>query len=185
MEQNLKGVPETLLVTLWARAAETKHDNPIIKDNKAVEMVNEIEYDFSKLDKNWLTQIMVAVRTEILDNALTLQLTMPNLRRHGVVETRAPDSPDSIEALMATAALYNRFAYDAPARKALLDAFSDVDPAALKAAFLNRFDDAPAQLLDRDLRNGRKVVDLIAAVQQPAVQAKPAMKMQQRQAPGI
>ena len=37
MEQKLKGVPETLLVPLWARAIETKHDNPIIKDEKARE----------------------------------------------------------------------------------------------------------------------------------------------------
>ena len=51
VKQNLKGVPETLLVTLWARAAETKHYNPIIKDDKAVEMVEQIKYDFSKLIK--------------------------------------------------------------------------------------------------------------------------------------
>ena len=69
VKQNLKGVPETLLVTLWARAAETKHKNPIIKDPKAVEIVNKIEYEFSRFDKDWLTQVMVAVRTEILDNS--------------------------------------------------------------------------------------------------------------------
>ena len=69
VKQNLKGVSETQLITLWARAAETKHENPIIKDQKAVEIVNKIEYDFSKFDKDMLTQVMVAVRTEILDNA--------------------------------------------------------------------------------------------------------------------
>ncbi len=37
MEQKLEGVPETLLVPLWARATETKHENPIIKDEKAQE----------------------------------------------------------------------------------------------------------------------------------------------------
>ena len=62
-------MPETLLVTLWARAAETKHEKPIIRDKAAVEIVNKIEYDFSRFDKDWLTQVMVAVRTEILDNA--------------------------------------------------------------------------------------------------------------------
>lgn len=69
VKQNLKGVPETLLATLWARAAETKQEKPIITDEKAVEIVNKIEYDFSRFDKDWLTQVMVAVRTEILDNA--------------------------------------------------------------------------------------------------------------------
>ncbi|HEX3013659.1 MAG TPA: class I SAM-dependent methyltransferase, partial [Methanobacterium sp.] len=57
------------MVTLWARSAETKHEKPIIIDKKAVEIVNKIEYDFSKFDKDGLTQVMVAVRTEILDNA--------------------------------------------------------------------------------------------------------------------
>ena len=69
IKQNLKGVPETLLITLWARAAETKHNDPIIKDQKAVEITEGIDYDFSKFDKDMLTQVMVAVRTEILDNA--------------------------------------------------------------------------------------------------------------------
>ena len=69
IKQNLRGVPETLLATLWARAAETKHEEPIIIDEKAVEIVNRIEYDFSRFEKDWLTQVMVAVRTEILDNA--------------------------------------------------------------------------------------------------------------------
>lgn len=65
----MKGVPETQLITLWARAAETKNSDPIIKDQKAVEITEGIEYDFSKFDKDLLTQVMVAVRTEILDNA--------------------------------------------------------------------------------------------------------------------
>jgi O-methyltransferase involved in polyketide biosynthesis len=50
MEQNLEGVSETLLIPLWARAEETKLQNPIIYDKKALEMMDEIEYDFSKFD---------------------------------------------------------------------------------------------------------------------------------------
>jgi O-methyltransferase involved in polyketide biosynthesis len=69
MEQKLKGVPETLLVPLWARAFETKQANPIIKDKKAVEMMGNIEYDFSKFDDEWPTQVSIAIRTELLDNA--------------------------------------------------------------------------------------------------------------------
>ena len=71
VKQNLRGVSETQLITLWARAAETKQEKPIIKDNKAIEIVNKIEYDFSRFNKDRLTQVMVAVRTEILDNATT------------------------------------------------------------------------------------------------------------------
>ena len=69
MEQTLKGIPETLLIPLWAKAVETKLSNPIIKDYKAVEMLEQIDYDFMKFDDEWATQISIAVRTEILDNA--------------------------------------------------------------------------------------------------------------------
>jgi O-methyltransferase involved in polyketide biosynthesis len=30
-------------------------------------MVNQIDYDFSTFDKEWMTQLVVAIRTEILD----------------------------------------------------------------------------------------------------------------------
>ena len=69
MEQKLKGVPETLLVPLWARATETKHNDPIIKDEKSVEIMDQIDYDFSKFKNQEPTQVSVAVRTEIIDKA--------------------------------------------------------------------------------------------------------------------
>jgi len=68
MEQTLNGIPETLLIPLWAKAVETELSNPIIKDYKAVEMLEQIDYDFKKFDDEWATQISIAVRTEILDN---------------------------------------------------------------------------------------------------------------------
>jgi hypothetical protein len=101
--------------------------------------------------------------TQILDNSLSLQLTMPNLRRHGVLETRAPDSPNTIEALMGIARVYEKFAYDAKARRGLLDSFGGIDPQLLKAAFLERFDDK--NLLSRDIGGGKTVSGLIAAVE--------------------
>lgn len=67
MDQNLSGIPETMLIALWARAAESKRENPIIRDDQAVHMVGQIEYDFSKFNNGWLSQLGVAVRTEILD----------------------------------------------------------------------------------------------------------------------
>ncbi|WP_234117372.1 class I SAM-dependent methyltransferase [Clostridium hydrogenum] len=68
MQQKLKGIPETLLIPLWARATETTRSEPIIKDSKAIEMMENIDYDFSKFDNTWLSQTGVAVRTELLDN---------------------------------------------------------------------------------------------------------------------
>ncbi|WP_304943577.1 class I SAM-dependent methyltransferase [Vallitalea guaymasensis] len=67
MKQYLKDVPETLLIPLWARAAESKIDNPIVVDDKALKMMEQIDYDFTKFEGSWMTQTGVAVRTEILD----------------------------------------------------------------------------------------------------------------------
>jgi O-methyltransferase involved in polyketide biosynthesis len=69
VEHKLTDVPETLLIPLWARAYETALPNPIIRDEKAIEMVSRIDYDFSKFEKVWMSQVGVAIRTEILDEA--------------------------------------------------------------------------------------------------------------------
>jgi O-methyltransferase involved in polyketide biosynthesis len=69
MKQNLKGVSETLLIPLWARAVETRHSPPIIKDENAVEMMGDIEYDFSKFDGRKMPQVSIAIRTELLDKS--------------------------------------------------------------------------------------------------------------------
>jgi O-methyltransferase involved in polyketide biosynthesis len=65
--QKLTGVPETLLVALYLRSAETQRAGGIIGDEKAVEMIQNIEYDFTRFNKAWASQVGVAVRTEILD----------------------------------------------------------------------------------------------------------------------
>jgi len=69
MWQNLEGVPETLLIPLWAKAIEIKQLHPIIKDYKAIEIMEKIDYDFSKFKDQWPTQISIVIRTEILDKA--------------------------------------------------------------------------------------------------------------------
>jgi O-methyltransferase involved in polyketide biosynthesis len=69
MKSKLKGIPETLLIPLWARAYETELTEAIIRDYKAVEMVSKIDYDFSKFEKSWLSQVGVSIRTMLLDNA--------------------------------------------------------------------------------------------------------------------
>ncbi len=43
----LTGVPETMLQTVFARAQETKKPNHKITDEKAVEIVSRLDYDFS------------------------------------------------------------------------------------------------------------------------------------------
>ncbi len=42
-------VEETLLLPLWGRAYETGQENPRLIDNKAVEIIERIDYDFSTI----------------------------------------------------------------------------------------------------------------------------------------
>lgn len=70
MEEKLTGVPETMLIPLWARATETLRDNPIIQDPHAVEMTDRIDYDFSRFESTWMSQVGVSIRTMLLDNAV-------------------------------------------------------------------------------------------------------------------
>ncbi|HRJ67857.1 MAG TPA: hypothetical protein PLW48_12040, partial [Alphaproteobacteria bacterium] len=111
---------------------------------------------------DFLTEGKLSV--QILDNALSLQLTMPNLRRHGVLETRAPDSMDDIGTLMKTAAQYHRMTYEDTARRALLDGFASVDADRLRVAFLSRFDMDQKTLMAFDIGGGKTVGQLVAAV---------------------
>lgn len=55
MEKNmieLGEVQKTLLLPLWGRAIETKKKKPFLVDKIAVQIVDEINYDFSVIAKN-------------------------------------------------------------------------------------------------------------------------------------
>lgn len=47
--QNLTGVAETLLFTLYVRAMEAQRPDALMKDEKAVALVAQLDYDFSRL----------------------------------------------------------------------------------------------------------------------------------------
>jgi O-methyltransferase involved in polyketide biosynthesis len=59
---------ETLLVPLYCRYLESKKETPIIRDEKAVEMVERIEYDFSRLAIPKQTYVTVCLRAKQFDN---------------------------------------------------------------------------------------------------------------------
>ena len=69
-KKNLTGIPETMLIPLWAKAEETQRVNPIIRDTKAEKIIKTIDYDFSKFNKSWMSQTGIAIRTFILDRAV-------------------------------------------------------------------------------------------------------------------
>ena len=60
-------VQETLLITLWARATEASQPDPILVDNKSVEIVSQIDYDFAKLAQSKSSQVGVCLRGQTLD----------------------------------------------------------------------------------------------------------------------
>jgi O-methyltransferase involved in polyketide biosynthesis len=68
--QRIKNIPGTMLIPLWARAVETGMPKPIILDKKACEIISMIDYDFSKFEKAWMSQVGVSIRTMILDDAV-------------------------------------------------------------------------------------------------------------------
>lgn len=63
---NLPGVPGTMLQTLYARALETK-TRGAIKDEKAVELVDKLDYDFTLARKDAAMRSGVIARTIVLD----------------------------------------------------------------------------------------------------------------------
>jgi O-methyltransferase involved in polyketide biosynthesis len=49
INQNLSGVAETLLMTLYIRAMESQRPDALIKDEKAVALVAQMSYDFDRI----------------------------------------------------------------------------------------------------------------------------------------
>lgn len=64
---SLEGVSETLLMTLYARARESQRPDAMIKDDKAVEMINRIACDFSRLRMHRHDEIAVIMRMRKFD----------------------------------------------------------------------------------------------------------------------
>lgn len=64
---NVTGVPETMIQTLYARAKETRKTNAKIKDDIAVEIVEKLDYDFSKANQDKMMESGVIARTIVLD----------------------------------------------------------------------------------------------------------------------
>ena len=58
---------ETLLIPLYCKAKETSKDNGIIKDNKAKEIISQIEYNFNELNIPHKTCVTLNIRAQKLD----------------------------------------------------------------------------------------------------------------------
>ena len=68
ISQSLEGVSETLLITLYVRARESQRPDAMIKDEKAVAMVNQIDRDFSRLRMRRHDEVAVIMRMNKFDS---------------------------------------------------------------------------------------------------------------------
>jgi O-methyltransferase involved in polyketide biosynthesis len=68
ISQSLKGVAETLLMPLYARAVESRRPDAIIKDKKAEEIIHKLNCDFSRLQLHGHDEIAVLLRMQHFDN---------------------------------------------------------------------------------------------------------------------
>ena len=63
-------VQETMLITLWARGQESRRPDAIIRDELAGQLIESIDYDFSRFDGGWKSQVGVAVRDRLFDEVV-------------------------------------------------------------------------------------------------------------------
>ena len=59
---------ETLLIPLFGKANENRKKHPILVDKKAVEIVNQINYNFKSLKIREKTNTMMCLRAKLIDN---------------------------------------------------------------------------------------------------------------------
>jgi O-methyltransferase involved in polyketide biosynthesis len=55
--QDLSGVAETLLITLYLRAMQSQRPDALIKDEEAVELVTRLTYDFARVRRIRLSRL--------------------------------------------------------------------------------------------------------------------------------
>lgn len=65
--EDFNGIPSTLFLVLWAQYLESKSPNGVIKDLKVIEMVDSLNYNFSKYRLSSNDRLGVAIRKKIID----------------------------------------------------------------------------------------------------------------------
>lgn len=65
---NLAGVPETLLIPLWARARENVRPDGLIRDPFAAEIVESLDFDFSTFAQHNVAAVDFCVRARLMDD---------------------------------------------------------------------------------------------------------------------
>lgn len=73
---HLDGVPETLLIPLWARAVEQSHPRPLIVDPHAARIVAMLDYDFAQFERKRVETENFCVRSRVIDQVVSEILTL-------------------------------------------------------------------------------------------------------------
>ena len=68
---NLQGVEKTMLLTLFAKAQHSQKKNHRFYDQKAIDVISQIDYDFSVADKDRFMKYGVISRTIVLDEMVS------------------------------------------------------------------------------------------------------------------
>ena len=68
---NLEGVEKTMLLTLFAKAQHSKEKNHKFYDEKAIEVISKIDYDFTMANKDRKMKMGVIGRTIVLDDMVS------------------------------------------------------------------------------------------------------------------
>jgi O-methyltransferase involved in polyketide biosynthesis len=70
IRQSLEGISETLLIPLYVRACETQRPDGLLKDARAVAMVNQIDCDFSRLKMRRHDELAIIARINKFDSSV-------------------------------------------------------------------------------------------------------------------
>ena len=75
VDPGLRGVPETLLIPLWARAIEQSRPDPLIHDPDAARIVDSLNYDFSTFESKGVEAENFCVRSRVIDEVVSQVLS--------------------------------------------------------------------------------------------------------------
>lgn len=64
----LSNISETMLITVWARAVETERQWGLLSDPVAIDVVNQIDYDFNSFESAKMSQAGCCIRSRQIDN---------------------------------------------------------------------------------------------------------------------
>jgi O-methyltransferase involved in polyketide biosynthesis len=65
--RNLVSAQQTLLMPLWARAMESKHRSPILRDKKAVDICRDLDFEFAEFESRNVDSVGYCVRASLID----------------------------------------------------------------------------------------------------------------------